>query len=61
MVGGDDMKKVDCSSSEATMVATSRVEDTADGEAACASDPQATAYYQYDNRGTKFVVCFKQR
>jgi hypothetical protein len=59
VVGGDDIKKVDCTSSEATMVATSRVEDSADGEAACASDLQATSYYQYENHGTKFVVCFK--
>jgi hypothetical protein len=58
VVGGDDMKKVDCSDPEATLLATSRVEDTADGAAACASDLKATAYYQYENHGTKFVVCF---
>ena len=61
VVGGDDMKKVECSDPEATLLATSRVEDTSDGEAACATDLRATSYFQYENHGTKFVVCFTDR
>jgi hypothetical protein len=60
-VGGDDIKKVDCSDPEASLLATTRAEDTADGEAACASDVKSTSYYRYENRGTKFVVCFTDR
>jgi len=61
LVGTDDMKKVDCADPEAVLLATSRVDDTSDGATACASDLRATSYYEYENRGTKFVVCLTDR
>lgn len=58
----DEIEKVDCESAEADFRVTSRHEDTANGEIACASDPQATAAYEFDatSHGVSvrsFVLC----
>jgi len=60
--GADDkLIKVDCSDDAADFQVTSRVDDTDDGDTACATDPDATTYYAYSSgqAGVKFVLCLR--
>lgn len=63
VVGKDSVERVACTDPAATLRVTTRHEDTADGEAACANDSEATSYYTFEekSRGStlvSFVVCF---
>jgi len=60
-VGSDKVTKLDCNDPAATLIVTSRHEDTSDGMAACATDPNATSIFEYSNKSTKFVVCLADR
>ena len=60
------MERVDCNDPRAVLVVTSQVKDTYDGRKACASDPQATASYQYKSTVdgatvSSFVLCLAKK
>jgi hypothetical protein len=64
--GAKHVLKVPCADSAATMVVTSRVDGTADGQSACASDYKATSFYSveattHEVSVTSFVLCLADR
>jgi hypothetical protein len=60
-VGDNKIKKVSCDDPGAEFEVVSRVDDTTNGETACAGNPTVTSYYAYEAKntgvGVEFVLC----
>jgi hypothetical protein len=61
-LGKNTIERVDCADPRALLRVTSRVDDTTDGESACADDQEATSFYSFDASShglsvTSFVLC----
>jgi hypothetical protein len=60
-VGENEIEKISCSDPDADFEVVSRVDDTTDGQTACAGNPTVTSFYAYEAKntgvGVEFVLC----